>query len=136
MAGKGSTIGPVIGGAMAQGNWRWIFYLHIPFSVLGFLVVIFLLKVNYIRSPTWKHALARVDYIGAAIFSPSTIAVLYVLLTGGDPLSLVILARHPTTHTRPLWLSNRKRHRYARHQAPGTLVRNSHVGNWVRACSP
>ncbi|KAF2034878.1 MFS general substrate transporter [Setomelanomma holmii] len=47
-AGIGSTIGPVIGGAMAE-----------------------------------THALARIDYLGAIIFIPSTIAIFYALITGG-----------------------------------------------------
>jgi MFS family permease len=82
-AGIGSTLGPVIGGALAENNWRWIFYLNIPISVLGFGIMVALLKVNYVRSFTWKHAFARVDYLGAAIFVPSTISIFYALITGG-----------------------------------------------------
>ncbi|KAH6644887.1 major facilitator superfamily domain-containing protein [Boeremia exigua] len=82
-AGIGSTIGPVIGGTMAESNWRWIFYLNVPISVVGAIVLILLLKVNYVRSPTWAHALARVDYLGALIFIPSTISIFYALITGG-----------------------------------------------------
>ncbi|KAF2705362.1 MFS general substrate transporter [Pleomassaria siparia CBS 279.74] len=82
-AGIGSTIGPVIGGIIAESNWRWIFYLNVPISMVGAIVLIFLLKVNHVRSPTWAHALGRVDYLGALIFIPSTLAIFYALITGG-----------------------------------------------------
>ena len=82
-AGVGSTVGPVIGGALAERNWRWIFYLNIPICVIGVLVMVLLLKVNYNRSPTWRHALSRIDYLGALIFIPSTISISYTLITGG-----------------------------------------------------
>jgi hypothetical protein len=82
-AGLGSTIGPIMGGAIAEDNWRWIFYLNVPISALAFLVMFFLLKVNYTRNPTWAHALARVDFLGAIIFIPSIISLFYALTTGG-----------------------------------------------------
>ena len=82
-AGIGSTIGPIVGGAIAQKNWRWIFYLNVPISVLGFVVMVLLLKVNRERNPSWAHALARIDYLGTSIFIPSTIAIFYALITSG-----------------------------------------------------
>ena len=39
--------------------------------------------MRYVRSPTWRHALARVDYLGNAIFMPAMIALFLGLLMGG-----------------------------------------------------
>lgn len=82
-AGVGSTIGPIIGGALAEANWRWIFYLNLPIFCFGTIVLVLLLKVNYTRSPTWIHALQRVDYLGTAIFIPAMVLLYYALITGG-----------------------------------------------------
>ncbi|TVY37081.1 MFS efflux transporter [Lachnellula subtilissima] len=82
-AAIGSTMGPVVGGALAEANWRWIFYLNVPISFFGLIIMIFLLNVSYTRSPTWLHALKRVDFIGALIFIPSTISLFLGLITGG-----------------------------------------------------
>ncbi|KAJ3469761.1 hypothetical protein MRS44_003826 [Fusarium solani] len=41
----GSTIAPSVGGALAQyADWRWIFWLNLPFSVLAFILIPFLLR--------------------------------------------------------------------------------------------
>ncbi|KAF2873254.1 major facilitator superfamily domain-containing protein [Massariosphaeria phaeospora] len=82
-AGIGSTIGPVVGGVIAEHNWRWVFYLNVPISFLGFVVMLTLLKVKHNRSASWSYALARIDYLGAIIFIPSLISSLYGLITGG-----------------------------------------------------
>lgn len=82
-AAIGTTIGPIIGGALAQVEWRWIFYLNLPASGLALLAVILFLNVKYTRSRTWRIALARVDFLGNAIFIPSIIAILLGLVLGG-----------------------------------------------------
>jgi MFS family permease len=82
-AGVGSTIGPIIGGALAEANWRWIFYLNLPICGFGSIMLVLLLKVNYTRSTTWVHALQRVDYLGTAIFIPAMVSLFYALITGG-----------------------------------------------------
>lgn len=63
-AAIGTTVGPVIGGALAEVQWRWIFYLNLPISGVGLLAILTLLNVNYTRSPSWKHTLYRVDFLG------------------------------------------------------------------------
>ncbi|KAI9644961.1 hypothetical protein NHQ30_006996 [Ciborinia camelliae] len=82
-AAIGTTIGPVIGGALAEVQWRWIFWLNLPISGVGLLAILLLLNVKYIRSPTWGHALARVDFLGNAIFIPSMISLFLGLILGG-----------------------------------------------------
>ncbi len=34
-AAIGTTVGPIFGGAIAEHNWRWIFYLNIPIAVVA-----------------------------------------------------------------------------------------------------
>ncbi|PNP46126.1 hypothetical protein TGAMA5MH_02161 [Trichoderma gamsii] len=82
-AAIGTTIGPIIGGALALKNWRWIFWLNLPASGLGFLAIVLILNVKYKRSPSWRHALARVDFLGNAIFVPSMVSIFFGLIMGG-----------------------------------------------------
>jgi MFS family permease len=83
VAGIAMPVGPVIGGAIAESNWRWIFYLNLPFAAMAIVSVVFLMNITYKRSPTWKHAVARVDFVGSAIFIPSIVSVTYGLVSGG-----------------------------------------------------
>lgn len=82
-AAIGTTVGPVIGGALAEAGWRWIFYINLPVSGLALVATFLFLNVKYSRNPTWKHALARVDFLGNAIFIPSIISILLGLILGG-----------------------------------------------------
>lgn len=36
----GSMAGPVVGGVLADTNWRWIFFINLPIGVLAFLLLI------------------------------------------------------------------------------------------------
>lgn len=78
-----TTIGPIIGGTLAQVQWRWIFWLNLPISGVGFFAILFFLNVKYKRSPTWRHALARVNFLGNAIFVLSMISIFMGLIMGG-----------------------------------------------------
>lgn len=82
-ASLGTTLGPIVGGALARANWRWIFWLNLPISGLALLAMVLFFDVTYKRSPTWRHAFARVDFGGFAIFAPSIVAVLFGMVMGG-----------------------------------------------------
>ena len=82
-AAIGTTIGPIIGGALAQVQWRWIFWLNLPISGIGLFAILLFLNGQYKRSPTWRHALARVDFLGNIIFVPSMVSIFLGLIMGG-----------------------------------------------------
>ncbi|CAG8957636.1 hypothetical protein HYFRA_00010503 [Hymenoscyphus fraxineus] len=84
IAAVGSTIGPIIGGALAEKNWRWVFWINLPVSALALIIILLCLRIRYPPIPDWKHALAEVDFVGNGIFIPSIISILLALVMGGS----------------------------------------------------
>lgn len=83
-AAIGTTIGPIIGGALAEVNWRWVFWINLPVMGLGLIAIVFALNVQYQQDSTWLHALARVDFLGNAIFIPAMTSLFFGLIMGGQ----------------------------------------------------
>jgi hypothetical protein len=79
----GAIIGPVIGGALATANWRWIFYMNIPLAGIAMVVMVVFLRLQHEKPKTWKHAVLRIDWIGNAIFVASLCSILLGLIFGG-----------------------------------------------------
>lgn len=45
-AAVGTLAGPPIGGALAQRNWRWVFYINLPIAGVAIISVIFFLRLK------------------------------------------------------------------------------------------
>ena len=76
----GLALGPSIGGLLlAAGGWRLIFFVNIPFGLLGALAAVLLV-------PRSRHLLARVrfDWTGLAIFFPAVVALLSAISFGAE----------------------------------------------------
>ncbi|KAI5865349.1 MFS general substrate transporter [Durotheca rogersii] len=84
-AGVAAALGPPVGGAIAQTDWRWIFYLNIPICGVALCgTFLFMrMKKGSQSQHTGKSRLLRIDYVGNSIFIPSAIAVLLGLVMGG-----------------------------------------------------
>ena len=76
----GLALGPSVGGLLlAAGGWRLIFFVNIPFGVLGALAAVLLV-------PRSRHLLARVrfDWSGLALFFPAVVALLSAISFGAE----------------------------------------------------
>lgn len=79
----GPVLGPVIGGLiLALGDWRWIFWVNIPFTVVGLLLAWRMLPSDRGRDPK-----RRLDIVGVVLLVPGLAGLLLGLsdsvLAGG-----------------------------------------------------
>ena len=78
----GSVSGPVIGGAFAIVQWRWIFWINLPFIGIAYVMVLLFLRLNIVPSSI-AEKLRRVDWVGSFIFVASVTSFLIPLTWGG-----------------------------------------------------
>ena len=83
-AGIGTTIGPILGGAIAQANWRWVFWINLPIAGSALVTMALFLRVKHKNEPTWTASMARIDWIGSFVFICSITAILLGLVFGGN----------------------------------------------------
>ncbi|AEO69868.1 uncharacterized protein THITE_2120623 [Thermothielavioides terrestris NRRL 8126] len=81
-----TAVGPLIGGALAQaGLWRWVFYLNLPIGAPCMVVTFLFLRVKArADGGSFAARMRRVDWVGVAILTISTIAVMYAVTYGGS----------------------------------------------------
>lgn len=72
--GVASIAGPLVGGYITDAvSWRWVFYLNLPFGLLGTVAI----ALAYPAAPT--TARTRVDWLGAALLFGGVTALLVAL---------------------------------------------------------
>lgn len=77
------SIGPVVGGAIAQRTtWRWIFYLNLPIAGVSLVLLFVFLRVKYTKDSA-RNMLRRIDLFGNALLIASVVAILLALTYGG-----------------------------------------------------
>jgi EmrB/QacA subfamily drug resistance transporter len=79
LAGAGSALGNVLGGALTAGpGWRWIFYINLPVGILVLATLPTLVATSPRRSGT------GLDAAGALLVTGGTGALIYGLVKAGD----------------------------------------------------
>jgi EmrB/QacA subfamily drug resistance transporter len=76
----GLALGPSVGGFLvAAGGWRLIFFVNVPFGLLGMVAGVLLV-------PRSRHLQARVrfDWAGLAVFFPAVVAILSAISFGNS----------------------------------------------------
>ncbi len=74
VVGASAAVGPILGGALTEVSWRWIFFVNLPVSV--FAVVLTLSVVTESRQP----GAPRPDLAGIALFSLGAAGVVFGLV--------------------------------------------------------
>ncbi|KAE8378262.1 major facilitator superfamily domain-containing protein [Aspergillus bertholletiae] len=79
----GSVVGPIMGGGFStNADWRWIFYINIPFAVLSIPLIVIYLKIKT-KKTTRRDKLRDFDTVGLVFFVCSTASFLIALSWGG-----------------------------------------------------
>lgn len=70
----GPILGPVIGGLILSFlDWRWLFWVNVPFCVVGIVLAIRMLPRDTLG------ARPKLDWVGLVLLSPSVVGLLYGL---------------------------------------------------------
>lgn len=87
--GLASVVGPVAGGFITDNlNWRWVFYINIPFGLAAALVIGLAL-----REPRRQERPA-IDYAGAALLMAAITLLMLALVEGGGSVAALTSARN------------------------------------------
>ncbi|GAA2730347.1 MDR family MFS transporter [Actinocorallia aurantiaca] len=79
--GVSSIVGPLLGGWFTEGpGWRWAFWINLPLGALAVLATVFLLRLP---RPA-NDGRPRLDYLGMALMSTATTALVLVGTWGGS----------------------------------------------------
>jgi len=77
-AALGPILGPVLGGIiLSQLDWRWLFWVNVPFCVVGLVLARRFLPAD---GPTSR---ARLDVLGLGLLAPALVGILYGLSNVG-----------------------------------------------------
>jgi EmrB/QacA subfamily drug resistance transporter len=70
----GPILGPVLGGLILSAfDWRWLFWVNVPFCVVGFILALRMLPAD---KPGTRP---KLDVVGLVLLSPAMVGILYGL---------------------------------------------------------
>ncbi|WVQ92954.1 hypothetical protein IAU59_000015 [Kwoniella sp. CBS 9459] len=83
----GSAVGPFVGGGLATaGQWRWLFWMSCPLSLLIIIGTHFILPLKPVTGSV-KVKLLQIDYLGIVLSAGGTVLLLVPISGGGSTFS-------------------------------------------------
>jgi len=103
----GAALGPVIGGALVQIDWRWVFWINLP---VGLAAVLLALRI--VPESRDEQARGRPDVIGAVLLAAAVGLLAYALVEApewgwGSARFLGVLAAAVASGAAMVWRSHR-----------------------------
>jgi EmrB/QacA subfamily drug resistance transporter len=84
VGGAAAALGPVVGGALVQVNWRWVFLVNVPVAVVALAASGRVLPAGMDAAAGRQDAGMRPDTAGAAVFTIAIGALALALVKADD----------------------------------------------------
>jgi EmrB/QacA subfamily drug resistance transporter len=83
----GAALGPVVGGLLTSYvDWRWCFWINLPFSGIALLLITVLLELSPLQFLASVRDLKHIDWAGSALIAIATTLFIVGLQLGGVAL--------------------------------------------------
>ncbi|WP_432927791.1 MFS transporter [Microbispora sp. CA-135349] len=82
VTGLAVAVGPLIGGALTEVSWRWVFLLNVPIGLAVALVM--LTRAEESRAAGGRIDWRGIDWPGAALLSSSLAMLVFALMRGAE----------------------------------------------------
>jgi MFS family permease len=63
VAALGVIAGPIVGGAIAEKDWRWCFFINLPMCAVVLPILVAFLRVRQ-HKVTWSQIITLIDWLG------------------------------------------------------------------------
>ncbi|KAF4472361.1 multidrug transporter [Fusarium albosuccineum] len=79
----GSILGPLVGGALVEVSWPWLFWINLPFCAIAYIAIPVTMRIKRKEDTTVNTKLKEFDWIGTIIFVGALTSFLIPLSWGG-----------------------------------------------------
>ncbi|CAJ0553830.1 Ff.00g123420.m01.CDS01 [Fusarium sp. VM40] len=79
----GSILGPLIGGALVEVSWPWLFWINLPFCGVAYIAIPITMRIKRKEDASVNTKIKEFDWIGTIIFVGSLTSFLIPLSWGG-----------------------------------------------------
>ncbi|RGP63695.1 multidrug transporter [Fusarium sporotrichioides] len=79
----GSILGPLIGGALVEVSWPWLFWINLPFCGVAYIMIPITMRIKRKEDASVNTKIKEFDWIGTIVFVASLTSFLIPLSWGG-----------------------------------------------------